>query len=794
MTHLLALPAGTELVGDYRIERVLGAGGFGITYLAQEVALARDVTIKEYFPGDFAARKDSHDAVPRSQDCAGDYQWGLDRFIAEAQTLARFDHRNIVRVYRYFRANNTGYMVLHFEEGQSLKSWLKSLGRAPRQKEIDQFLAPLLDALELIHKADFLHRDIAPDNVIVRPDGAPVLIDFGSARGDIARHSRTVSALVKPGYSPYEQYAEIGSQQGPWTDIYALAATLYHAITGKRPPDSPSRVVKDEIIPAREAALSSYRPGFLAAVDRALLLDIEKRPQSVAEWRGALLAPEPRKQGWLQRTISRRPKDEDAAAIAPAATVALTSPVPPPPDAPGAQGGLLDYIDRLKQKSAGSAAQLPDADKKAAAAEVAELPAPSQAKALAPTVVLPKPKAKAKAKVKSKAEPSKPVPPVVAKPEKQKRIRPRRVRTGDERSWWPLGIKLMIGVAVASLAVSFQDRLPSFGVGESVSTTGTAREVREATAVRETRDVRETREVREPEPPPRVTMGHSGGVLSLAFTDDGRSLVTAGADGTLKLWDADRGTETRTISLGAGRPTSVAVQGRQALTGHEDGTIQLWHLDSGTRIGEFKRNAASVWSVAFLDQPGRFMAAAHDWTVSVWDAASPSAPSVVMESEGPVQAVAYTPRGYIASGGADRQVRLWNPTSGSEVRVYRGHRDFVTALAFSSDGRILASAGLDGSIRLWSTASRRLQRTLPRHAKRVTDLAFSPSGEYLASASEDGTVRLWNFQRGRLLRRLNGTGSGFRTVQFSPDGQRLAAGGDAGVVREWGMAKLISSQ
>ena len=164
-----------------------------------------------------------------------------------------------MRVHRYFRANNTGYMVLNFEEGGSFKSWLKGLKRAPRQAELDRMVAPLLDALEIIHDADFLHRDIAPDNIMVRKDGSPVLIDFGSARGAIASQSRTVSALVKPGYSPYEQYATSGANQGPWTDIYALGATLYHAITGKRPPDAPSRVVKDEYVSAREAALGSYR-------------------------------------------------------------------------------------------------------------------------------------------------------------------------------------------------------------------------------------------------------------------------------------------------------------------------------------------------------------------------------------------------------------------------------------------------------------------------------------------------------------------------------------------------------
>ncbi len=314
MTHVMALQAGSELVGDFRIERVLGAGGFGITYLADELALARKVTIKEYFPADFAARERGSRAVPRSDNCRGDYDWGLERFMGEAQTLARFDHRNIVRVYRYFRANNTGYMVLHFEEGRSLKAWLASLGRAPRQKELDDVLGPVLDALETVHAADYLHRDIAPDNIIIRTDGSPVLIDFGSARGDIARHSRTMSALIKPGYSPYEQYAEKGSRQGPWSDLYALAATIYFAITGKRPPDSPSRVVKDDMAPASEAAVGAYRRGFLKALDRALALKIERRPQTVAEFRDELLSPEPQRRSWFADNRRANAPSEPASA------------------------------------------------------------------------------------------------------------------------------------------------------------------------------------------------------------------------------------------------------------------------------------------------------------------------------------------------------------------------------------------------------------------------------------------------------------------------------------------------
>ena len=395
MTNLIALPSGTELVGDYRIERVLGAGGFGVTYLADEIALARMVTIKEYFPSDIAARDGGIDAAPRSQDCAGDYRWGLDRFIEEAQTLAKFDHTNIVRVYRYFRANNTGYMVLHFEEGQSLKGWLKALGRAPRQKELDAIIGPLLDALELIHKSDFLHRDIAPDNIIIRKSGDPVLIDFGSARGEIASHTKTVSALVKPGYSPYEQYAETSRQQGPWTDIYALGGTLYHAVTGKRPPDAPSRMVKDELVPAREAALSSYRAGFLKAIDKALALNVEARPQSIPAWRGDLLAPDPVRPSWLARTTggrkNRKKEKEDAepAAAFPATVpIAPVAPTPPPPDAPGPKGGLLDFLEGLRKKP--EAAGAPGAQ--AAPIQIAAAPA------AAPTVKLAAPPAPLKKK------------------------------------------------------------------------------------------------------------------------------------------------------------------------------------------------------------------------------------------------------------------------------------------------------------------------------------------------------------------------------------------------------------
>ena len=785
MTNLIALKSGTELVGDYRIERVLGAGGFGITYLAVETALDRHVTIKEYFPSDFAARTSTSDAAPRSQDCASDYRWGLDRFIEEAQTLAKFTHPNIVRVYRYFRANNTAYMVLHFEEGQSLKAWLKGLGRAPRQKELDAIVSPLLDALEMIHAQDFLHRDIAPDNIIIRKDGTPVLIDFGSARGEILAHSKTVSALVKPGYSPYEQYAETSRQQGPWTDIYALGATLYHAISGKRPADSPSRMVKDELVPARDAALSAYRAGFLKAIDHALALQTDSRPKSIAAWRGALLAPDPAKPGWFSKADPAEKAESPKPAARRAVKKQQPATVPPPPDAPGPKGGMLDFLEGLKQKPE------PEAGKAAAAkSKAAPKPKPAPKRAAAPAAggtekLAPAAEPIRLPKILRKKEPAGTAivvkePPNKAE-EKEKRkaaARPRKIRSGGIR-WRPVLFKLLVGVGVASGAVAMQDRLPrmeSHGTGE-------------VTAAIQTASLREE--------PPEVPVirpiaemsGHVGAVTGVAYSSDGASIATVGIDQRLKIWNASTARLALTIELDNGPATALALHGAQALTGHPGGEIVLWDWQRAEKLATFKRNEAEIWSVAFTGRADRFAAASHDWKVTLWDTTTPAGPVQVLDAhDSSVQAVAYvaTSRGpSLASGGADKSVKLWNLDTLDRIRNYRGHGDFVTALAFTPDGSSLASADLNGNIRVWATNQNRVQRRLQGHRGRVGSLSYSPDGAYLASAGSDGQLRIWDVRRGRTLRTITGHMGAVHAVSFSPDGGHLASVGEDGIVRLW---------
>lgn len=281
-----ALPIGTLLAGEYRIDGILGAGGFGITYRARDVKLDIDVAIKEYFPRDFASRSNTVTVRPRSKSEVEQFTWGLSQFIEEARRLARLQHPNIVRCMRYFEENDTGYFVMTFEEGRTLEKYFSG---PPQQGDLDRLLEPLLNALEALHAAGIYHRDISPDNILVRDDDTPVLIDFGASRQALARRTQTVAAIVKPGYSPIEQYDRETRQQGAWSDIYALGATLYDIIAGGPPPEAISRVRNDTYVSARQAARGAYRGDFLDAIDWALEPDPDHRPVTVREWRRKLL-------------------------------------------------------------------------------------------------------------------------------------------------------------------------------------------------------------------------------------------------------------------------------------------------------------------------------------------------------------------------------------------------------------------------------------------------------------------------------------------------------------------------
>src|SRR5215475_452305 len=222
---------------------------------------------------------------PKSERHRNTFEWGRSNFLQEARTLARFEHPSIVRVTRVFETNATAYMVMRFEEGDSFEAWLRGLGRPPSQEELDRIVAALLEALQMMHAKEFLHRDIAPDNILVRRNGSPVLLDFGAARRAVAEMSQSFTGIVKAGYSPHEQYSSDNRQQGPWSDIYALGATLYRAVAGLPPEEVTLRVDQDRMPRAAAAAKGTYRPEFLAGIDACLRVRSSERPQSVSQLR-----------------------------------------------------------------------------------------------------------------------------------------------------------------------------------------------------------------------------------------------------------------------------------------------------------------------------------------------------------------------------------------------------------------------------------------------------------------------------------------------------------------------------
>ncbi|MFZ6721880.1 serine/threonine protein kinase [Undibacterium sp. Ji49W] len=279
------LVAGTRL-NDFEITGVLGEGGFGIVYLAFDHSLQRTVAIKEYMPGALAGRAADTSVVVRSERHKSTFDAGLKSFINEARLLAQFDHPSLVKVYRFWEENKTAYMVMRYYDGHTLKDIVNKRPQLVTEAWLRFIFKQILEALDTLYKSKILHRDISPDNIIVQKNGVAVLLDFGSARQIIGDMTHGMTVILKPGYAPVEQYSdETDMPQGAFTDIYALAAVMYFAIMKTPPPMSVARVVKDSLVPLQDGERPGFSTKFLKAVDQALAIQPQDRPQSIDEFR-----------------------------------------------------------------------------------------------------------------------------------------------------------------------------------------------------------------------------------------------------------------------------------------------------------------------------------------------------------------------------------------------------------------------------------------------------------------------------------------------------------------------------
>ena len=278
-----SLPKGYQFE-NYMIEGELGSGGFGITYLARDVALETKFAIKEYIPSEFAYRADNYRVIPKSNSDKDLFEWGLKSFLDEARTLVRFnDCDNIVKVYRYFEANGTAYFVMEYIEGDTFSALLKKNSFQPN--EIENIFYGVLNGLKRIHLSKVLHKDIKPSNIMIKGN-IPVLIDFGSARKNTPGKEHT--KIITERYSPIEQYNE-NQDFGDWTDIYSLSATFYRAVVGQAPPEATSRIIDDKCMILLYERPEGYSKDFLNLIDQGLKILPKNRPQSISEWQNSLL-------------------------------------------------------------------------------------------------------------------------------------------------------------------------------------------------------------------------------------------------------------------------------------------------------------------------------------------------------------------------------------------------------------------------------------------------------------------------------------------------------------------------
>ena len=278
------LPIGTRLA-EFEITGVIGEGGFGNVYLAFDHSLQRTVAIKEYMPVSLASRGIDNSVLVQTKRHRETFETGMNSFINEARLLAQFDHPALIKVYRFWEQNQTAYMAMRYYEGQTFKAIITKHPERVTEAWLKPILKPILEALDTLYKLQVLHRDISPDNIMIQNTGEAVLLDFGAARQVLGDMTQALTVILKPGFAPVEQYAEDSDmKQGPWTDIYALCAVMYMAITKQSPPTSVTRLIKDPIELLQSKAYPGFSKEFLAAIDKGMAVKPQDRPQTIAEF------------------------------------------------------------------------------------------------------------------------------------------------------------------------------------------------------------------------------------------------------------------------------------------------------------------------------------------------------------------------------------------------------------------------------------------------------------------------------------------------------------------------------
>jgi serine/threonine protein kinase len=712
-----SLPVGYQL-GEYKIAALLGHGGFGMTYKALDTKLGLDVAIKEYFPDVYATRNDASTIVPGPGADLSNYEWGLGEFLKEAQALAKFKHPNIVRVLRFLEANGTAYMIMEYEQGETLSGYLKRHGGLLEEATLVRLFLPILSGLQAVHDAGLLHLDIKPDNIYLRANEQPMLIDFGSSRqlrGDAAQ-----KVTLTPGYCSLEQYPGHGDI-GPWSDVYSMAATIYRCITGKGPIDSLERhqtFARKRMDPLRPA-VSIERPIYSAhirqCVDQSLRLSSGERPASAFIMQQGLMGKDmaqvakPARQtlyrpgrGFIgvvahaeeKKKAHGRPGFEKLIAVLVFVTTFVvitpkilidTSYLTP--------GELYEWIDQTQTDTVAWFSELGEQINERVFGEKR------------------KPKV-AKAPPTRRAPVTEPAPVAVEAPAVPFGADKRHaldipLPEGKLRAFGFLKHGAVLAVATDDGAVQLWDAQtgePRVKLALQVSTPAAlgiypstqwfAASNREHAIV--VFDPLGNIEMKLVNDPPRP-------IVAITVSPTNRLLAEADADGSVRIWELSQVRKLHTLSAdgSAAQVLAFSPDERFLATADNGGNVALWDIAQSKRVAHWRAHPRAVATLTFSPD-GNWLATAGD-DLRLWPTTEPWSPGRMPDDAPPYpHSVAFSPDGqWLIAAGAIGPVHVWRTDSDTLEHTIAGNDRPLLALTVARDGKLFATAREDNVIRLW---------------------------------------------------------------------------------------------
>ena len=616
MSNGIALPNGTY-VEEYKIEKELGAGTFGVTYLATDTNLDKQVVIKEYLPNDIAIRQDSVTIMPKSKGDVENFEYGLDSFTKEAKVLAKFNHPNIVKVSRLFHKNGTAYFVMDYDEGEDLQEYIKRHSSFS-EEEILSIIMPILDGLRDVHASDFLHRDIKPGNIYIRNNSSPMLIDFGASRMAMGIKSKSLSVVLTEGYAPKEQYSST-SKQGAYTDLYAIGAVMYKMATGITPPEASARadaITDDEpdpIVLLQNRDDLDYSDSFKEAVDWALKFSGKNRPQGVVEF---------------QEKINIRTKNKT------------------PYQKPKTTNTNIEQIQsNLKVRNKGSRTlkgHLSDINSIDISLDGFTIISGSSDKTIKVWFLN---SGKLLQTLKNHSNNVNTISigsndKIFASGSSDKTVKICDINTGKV-------LKTLKGffqghiAPVLSISISQNNQfLVSSGADWSIKLWHINHEM-----------VKDN------------LLGHSDVVTSVVISNDSKNIISASLDKTIKVWDTTSGKLIKTLKGHTEGVTSVSISkcNNLIISGSLDKTIKIWK--NGKVIHTLKGHKYYINDVKISDDGKLIVSGSADCSVRIWDTKSGVLLKTLQEHTMPVQSVAINHNNTtIVSGSKDKTIKIWDIT------------------------------------------------------------------------------------------------------------------------------------